>query len=50
MLRGATWYKLAPGIALEDGDIVTVGPKQQVQLEFAGGIDRRASPARARSW
>jgi hypothetical protein len=37
VLRGATWYKLVPGIALEDDDIVTVAPKQQVQLEWAGG-------------
>ena len=37
LLRGATWYKLVPGIALEDADIVTVGPKQQLQVETATG-------------
>lgn len=37
VLRGATWYKLVPGIALEDADIVTIGPKQQLQLESASG-------------
>jgi hypothetical protein len=37
VLRGATWYKLVPGVALEDDDIVTVPPKQQLQLEWAGG-------------
>jgi hypothetical protein len=37
VLRGATWYKLVPGIALEDADIVTVGPKQQLQIETASG-------------
>ncbi len=37
VLRGATWYKLVPGIALEDADIVTIGPKQQVQLESPSG-------------
>jgi hypothetical protein len=37
VLRGATWYKLVPGIALEDADIFTVGPKQQVQIEWASG-------------
>ena len=37
VLRGATWYKLVPGIALEDADIFTVGPKQQVQIETASG-------------
>jgi hypothetical protein len=33
VLRGATWYKLVPGIALEEADIVTVGPKHQLQIE-----------------
>ena len=37
VLRGATWYKLVPGIALEDADIVTLGPKQQLQVESAAG-------------
>jgi len=37
VLRGATFYKLVPGIALEDADIVTVGAKQQLQVETATG-------------
>ena len=37
VLRGATWYKLVPGIVLEDWDIVTVGPKQQMQVETTSG-------------
>jgi hypothetical protein len=37
VLRGATWYKLVPGTALEEADIVTVGPKQQMQIETASG-------------
>jgi len=37
VLRGATWYKLPPGLALEDGDIVTADSKAHAQLEFPGG-------------
>jgi hypothetical protein len=37
VLRGATWYKLVPGLAVEYGDIVAAGAKSQVQLEFANG-------------
>jgi hypothetical protein len=37
VLRGATWYKLVPGIALEEADIVTVGPKHQLQIETPSG-------------
>jgi hypothetical protein len=37
VLRGATWYKLTPGLAIEDGDIVAADPQAQVQLEFAPG-------------
>ena len=37
VLRGATWYKLVPGVALEEADIVTIGPKQQLQVETASG-------------
>jgi hypothetical protein len=36
VLRGATWYRLAPGLALEDGDIVTADAKANAQLEFKG--------------
>ena len=37
VLRGATWYKLAPGIVVEDGDIVAAEARAQVQLETRGG-------------
>ncbi|HVO89163.1 MAG TPA: hypothetical protein VMV45_11520, partial [Casimicrobiaceae bacterium] len=32
-LRGVTWYKLAPGIRLEEGDIVEAPDKVQLQIE-----------------
>ncbi len=37
LLRGATFYRIAPGVAIQDGDIVTVDAKEQVQVELAGG-------------
>ena len=37
LLRGATWYRLAPGIRVEEGDIVASSERAQVQLEFAVG-------------
>src|SRR6185369_14853816 len=37
VLRGATWYRLAPGIVVEDGDIVAADARAQVQLETRGG-------------
>lgn len=37
LLRGATWYKVSPGLAIEDGDILTVGPRLQVQVELTSG-------------
>ena len=37
LLRGVTWYKLVPGIALEEGDIVTLAGRGQVQVELADG-------------
>ncbi|MCC6197949.1 MAG: hypothetical protein IT518_26140, partial [Burkholderiales bacterium] len=37
VLRGATWYRLAPGVAIEDGDIVATDGREQAQVEFAGG-------------
>ena len=37
VLRGATWYKLAPGVGVEDADIVTGSARSQVQIEFARG-------------
>jgi hypothetical protein len=37
VLRGATWYKLAPGFGVEEGDIVAASERAQVQVEFATG-------------
>ena len=37
LLRGATWYKLAPGTPVEDGDIVASSDGAQVQIELAAG-------------
>ena len=37
VLRGATWYKLAPGIRVEEGDIVAASERAQVQVEFTTG-------------
>lgn len=37
VLRGATWYKLAPGAAIQDGDILATHGREQVQVELAGG-------------
>src|SRR5690349_18312524 len=37
VLRGVTWYRLAPGAALEDGDIVAADARAHVQMETAGG-------------
>jgi hypothetical protein len=36
-LRGASWYKLVPGASIEDGDIVEVADRGQVQVELPGG-------------
>lgn len=37
VLRGATWYKLAAGVRVEEGDIVAAQERAQVQVEAAGG-------------
>lgn len=37
LLRGATWYKLATGWRVEEGDILTGVEHGLVQIEFAGG-------------
>ena len=37
LLRGAVWYKLVPGVAAEDGDIVEAPERAQVQLETGTG-------------
>lgn len=37
VLRGVTWYKLAPGTRMEDGDIIEAGERAQVQIELAAG-------------
>ena len=48
VLRGATWYTLAPGVRAEEGDVVDVGERAQAQLEFAqGGALNMQGPALA---
>jgi len=37
LIRGAAQYTAAPGVGLNDGDILTVGPKGQAQVEFQDG-------------
>lgn len=37
VLRGATYYRVLPGIEVEDGDIFTLDAAAQVQVELAGG-------------
>jgi hypothetical protein len=37
LIRGAALYSAAPGMGLRDGDILTVGPKGQAQVEFRDG-------------
>jgi len=37
VLRGATWYKLAPGVRVEEGDVFASSERAHVQLEFAAG-------------
>lgn len=37
VLRGATWYKLAAGLRVEEGDILAGSERGQVQIEFTGG-------------
>ena len=37
VLRGTTWYRLAAGARVEDGDIVDAGNRTQLQLELARG-------------
>lgn len=37
VLRGATWFKLVPGARVEDGDILNLPERAQVQVEFANG-------------
>lgn len=37
VLRGASWYKIVPGMAVEDSDILAAGEKTQLQVELAAG-------------
>jgi hypothetical protein len=37
VLRGVTWYRLVPGARIADGDIIEVGERGQVQIEFGAG-------------
>ena len=46
VLRGATWYKVAPGVRVEDADIVDAGERAQLQIELrAGSILNVVGPA-----
>jgi hypothetical protein len=36
-LRGVTWYKLTPGIRVEEGDILDAPERAQLQVEFTSG-------------
>ena len=37
VLRKTTWYRLQPGARAEDGDVVDVGERQQLQIEITRG-------------
>jgi hypothetical protein len=37
LLRGATWYRLAEGVRVQDGDVVDASDRAQVQLELTSG-------------
>jgi len=37
MLRGSTWFKLAEGARVQDGDIIEAAERTQVQVELATG-------------
>ena len=37
MLRGSTWYKLAEGARVQDGDLIEAAERTQVQVELATG-------------
>lgn len=37
VLRGTVWYKLAPGAAFQEGDVVDAAERAQVQIELTSG-------------
>jgi hypothetical protein len=37
VLHGVTWYKLAEGARVQDGDVIEAGDRTQVQLELVAG-------------
>ena len=46
VLRGTVWYKLVPGAAFQEGDVIDVGDRAQVQVELAmGGVLNMVGPA-----
>ena len=46
LLRGSTWYKLAEGVRVQDGDVIEAAERAQVQLEVAtGDVLNAAGPA-----
>ena len=38
VMRGTTWYRLAAGARVQDGDVMELGERAQLQLEIEGGI------------
>jgi hypothetical protein len=38
VMRATTWYRLAAGARVQDGDIIELGERAQLQLEIEGGI------------
>ena len=49
VLRGTTWYRLAPGARVQDGDIVDAGGLAQLQLELTDGGRQSVPPRRMSS-
>ena len=46
VLRAASWYRLAPGVRIEDGDVVDIASGAEAQLEWtAGGTLSADGPA-----
>ena len=46
VLRGTVWYRLLPGAAFQEGDIIDAAERAQVQVELAmGGVLNMVGPA-----
>lgn len=44
LLRGTTWFKLAAGARVEEGDIIEAADRAQAQIETAGTVASLAGP------